>query len=329
MRALPLFLALLVPISTSAEEGVRRVTVLNYKDCVELSNGSTKVVLCHQVGGRVLQYEHKGKEVLFLDPRESEWEPGKKARVASAGRFDIGPEYTIPGHEVLWKGEWTVELTGPRRARLVSQRDEATGVQLTRDFELAANSSYLQCTQRITNISRKVVPWCHWSRTFAKGGGIVVLPLEKDLRRLPEGYVMYPERNLINLRPKDEKVRRRGNFLEILGAPAHPKLGMDVDGWLAYQLPADVAFVKVYETSSTRAYGEVAAFNTSVWYPDQNRLPAVELEPIGPANKLAPGKTASFTEHWWILEHKFPEKGTDLDIEKLAAKVKTYCQVAK
>lgn len=329
MRALSLILAVFLTIPVFAEEGVRRVTVFNYQDCVELSNGSTRVVLGHHVGGRVLKYEHKGKEVLHLDPREKQWEPGKQARVASAGRFDVGPEYTVPRHELLWKGEWTVRVTGPRRARMSSQRDEATGVQLTRDFELAANSSYLKCTQTITNVSKKTVPWCHWSRTFAKGGGIVVLPLEKSLRRFPEGYVMIPERHLINLQPKDEKVRRRGDFLEVLGAPAHPKLGMDVDGWLAYLLPADVAFVKRYETSSTKAYGEVAAFNTSVWYPDQKRLPAVELEPIGPANQLAPGAAASFTEHWWILEQDFPKEGAQLDLEKLAARVKKECSVAK
>jgi hypothetical protein len=102
---------------------------------------------------------------------------------------------------------------------------------------------------------------------------------------------------------------------------------MDATGWLAYQLPDDVVFVKVYETPRDRAYSEVAAFNTSVWYPDQERLPAVELEPIGPANEIAPGKSASFTEHWWILENEFPAEGRDLDLEALAKKVKRECDI--
>ncbi|NIP95870.1 MAG: hypothetical protein GWO24_21530, partial [Akkermansiaceae bacterium] len=171
-------------------------------------------------------------------------------------------------------------------------------MKLIRDFVLAEDSSHLQCTQTIWNVSEEPVHWCHWSRTFAKGGGIVVIPVGEQPRRLPRGYVMYPARHLINLQPEDPKIRRRGGFLEILGPPAHPKLGMDALGWMAYQLPDDVVFVKVYDTPTDRAYGEVAAFNTSVWYPDQGRIPTVELEPIGPANEILPDQSASFTEHW-------------------------------
>jgi hypothetical protein len=206
-----------------------------------------------------------------------------------------------------------------------SQADEATGVRLSRRFTLAADSSHLACTQRIENVSGRTVRWCHWSRTFAKGGGIVVVPIGEEPRRLPNGYVMYPERHLINLQPEDPMIRRRGDYLEILGPPAFPKLGMDSTGWLACQLRDNVAFVKVYETPADRAYSEVAAFNTSVWYPDQAMIPTVELEPIGPANEIAPGKSAHFTEHWFILENEFPAEGRDLDLEALAAKVQREC----
>ena len=34
-------------------EGVRRIKVLNYADCFELSNAETRLTLCHQVGGQV------------------------------------------------------------------------------------------------------------------------------------------------------------------------------------------------------------------------------------------------------------------------------------
>ena len=38
-----------VVLASAAElpEGVRRVKVLNYPDCFELSNGETRVTLCH------------------------------------------------------------------------------------------------------------------------------------------------------------------------------------------------------------------------------------------------------------------------------------------
>lgn len=323
------FFFVLLALPAVAAEGVRKVKFLNYPDCLELANDTTKVVLGHHSGGRVLSYAHDGKEVLYLDPGEAAWgtEEARGRTFASAGRFDIGPEYIVPRHEILWSGPWEAEITGDRSARLTSQRDEATGVRLIRDFVLAPDSSHLKCTQRIENVSDRSVPWCHWSRTFAKGGGIVVVPIGERPRRFPKGYVMYPERNLIDLQPEDPQIRWRGRFLEILGPPKHPKLGMDAHGWLACQLPNDAVFVKVYDTPADKAYNEVAAFNTSVWYPDQERIPTIELEPIGPANKIEPGESASFTENWWILGNEFPARGSDLDLDALAGKIRRECGV--
>src|SRR5262245_34812248 len=118
-------------------EGVRRTKVLNYADCFELSNADTRVTLCHQVGGRVLEYSFKGKNALYLDPDEAKWgTPGGPRTPDSAGRFDIGPEYLIPERLKLWSGQWQAEAIGPRAVRLTSQMDASTGVQLVREFRL-------------------------------------------------------------------------------------------------------------------------------------------------------------------------------------------------
>ena len=325
-----LFLGLGLLGVASAEEGVRRVKVLNYPDCVELSNGKTTVVLGQHVGGRVLKYSFDGKEALYLDPREAEWgtpEARKRPR-ATAGRFDIGPEYIVPRHDLLWSGAWKVEVTGPRAARMTSQMDPATGVILVRDFVLAANSSHLSCRQTIRNVSKEIVRWCHWSRTFAKGGGIAVVPIDAQPRRLPKGYVMYPDRGHINFQPEDEMIRRRGNYLEVLGPPKHAKLGMDArDGWVGYQMKHDLLFVKRFAVYSKRAYSEIAGFNLSIWYPGPTSIPAVELEPIGPEEEIAPGESASFTEHWWLLAHEFPAEGTALNLEVIEKRVQEECVV--
>lgn len=138
-------------LSASGEnlpEGVRRVKVLSYPDCFELSNDETRVTLGHHVGGRVLEYIFLGRNALYLDPKEAQWsESGDSRKIASAGRFDIGPEYLIPKREKLWTGEWQAEAIGPRGVRLTSQIDEATGVQLIREFRLSAKGTHLSCEQ--------------------------------------------------------------------------------------------------------------------------------------------------------------------------------------
>ncbi len=315
-------------LAASNPEGVRRVKLLSYPECIELSNTNTTVVLGHYVGGRVLKYAWRGKDALYLSPNEANWNPsGPNERPeVSAGRFDIGPEQIIPKREVLWSGTWTAEVIGPRAARLTSQPDTATGVQLIREFKLDSTSSHLACTQIIRNVSHETKAWCHWSRTFALHGGIGVVPLTPAQSKFPNGYVMYLQGkdNAIILRPNDPNIRARDGFLEIVGPPAFPKLGFDAHaGWFAYQMPNDLAFVKRYATYPDRVYNEVAGLTISIWYPKAEQVPAVELEPIGPRSTLAPGESAAFTEHWWLLENPFPRAGAALDLPKLAAKVAT------
>lgn len=318
--------AALAGLPAAEPEGVRRVRLLNYPDCIELSNPHTTVILGHHVGGRVLQYASRGRDALFLSPDEAKWNPTDAGArpVVTAGRFDIGPEYLIPRRDVLWSGAWTAEVLGPRAARLTSQPDPATGVQLVREFRLDPVTSHLACTQIIRNISREPKSWCHWSRTFAVHGGIGVVPLTPALGKFPQGYVMYQQgrESVMALRPSDPNIRPRDGFLEILAPPAFPKLGFDSHaGWFAYQMPNGLAFVKRFATYPDRPYNEIAGLTISIWYPKAEQVAAVELEPIGPRNDLAPGASAAFTEHWWLLENPFPPAGTPLDLRQLAAKV--------
>ncbi|MBP89227.1 MAG: hypothetical protein CMJ64_21345 [Planctomycetaceae bacterium] len=292
------------------------LTYVGYPDCIELKNETTRVVLCPEAGGRVLVYAMNGENSLYLEEEEAGklYVPGTTASM-SAGRFDIGPEKIIPRRNLLWSGKWAGEITGERSARLTSQKDKATGTQLIRDFVLADDSTHLACKQTIANISDQTTEWCHWSRTFAKGNGICVIPLTQP-SRFPNNYVMYEGGDLINLRPTDPHIKTRDGFLEITSVPKHPKLGMDSQaGWFAYLMHNDLCFVKRYRVYPDRVYNEVAGLTISIWYPEDRR---VELEPIGPRERLRPGESASFTEDWWLLPHAYPKEGEQIDLRRLA-----------
>lgn len=312
--------AAITAIKGAESNSAKVVRYLNYDKTIELTNENTKVVLCPQAGGRVLEYSLNGKNSLYLDEKEANWKPGKPGP-SSAGRFDIGPELVIPRRSTLWSGEWTGEITGPRSARLTSQHDDATGVQLVRDFELDAKTSHLSCTQTIMNVSDETKEWCHWSRTFAQGEGICVIPVAGQ-SRFPNKYVMYEEGALINARPVDPNIRIRDGFLEILAAPRRPKLGFDsYAGWMAYAMKNDLLFVKKFKTYPDRVYNEAAGLTISVWYPEGAR---VELEPIGPRERLEPGQVGSFTEEWWLAPSEFPAAGTDLNLSQISAIVESF-----
>jgi hypothetical protein len=130
---------------------------------------------------------------------------------------------------------------------------------------------------------------------------------------------MYEEGAIINVRNTDAQIRERDGCLEILAPPRKPKLGFDTyAGWLAYVMPNNTMFVKRFATYPDRVYNEAAGLTLSVWYPTG---PRIELEPIGPRERLKWGESASFTEDWWLLAHPFPKKGEQLDLKALREQV--------
>lgn len=312
-------------IAQQTPVSARVIDYFGYAGCILLENQNTRVVLCPVCGGRVLEYSWKGKNSLYLDPSQKGWTPqeGQPPVDPCGGRFDIGPERVIPRHPALWLGEWSGEIVGPNTARLTSAEDEATGTQLVREFTLDGSSSKLTCKQTIKNTSDQPTQWCHWSRTLAQGGGICLIPLTKN-SRFPKQYVMYGPGPVIDYQPEDPNIRVRDGFGEVLSTPVRPKLGIDsYAGWFCYLMKNDLMFVKRYPTYPDRVYNEVAGLTISIWY-FQNLM--CELEPIGPRENLAPGESASFTEEWWLLPYRYPEKPTEVDLKNVSQVVEQHAR---
>jgi hypothetical protein len=297
-----------------------RIKFGRFEKCVLIQNEQVRVVLCPESGGRVLEYSLDGKNALFVsaadmgkEDTDNSWrfEP-------SGGRFDIGPELMMPKRDELFLGEWNVTRLSPLSVRLTSVPSESTGVQLVRDFTLDAKSSKLECQQTIVNVSDNTVQYCHWSRTLANGAGIVLVPLE-GFAKFPKRYVRYANGGLL-LRPEDPNVRIRDGFLEIIGPPTTPKLGMDsMAGWVSHQQPSGLMFIKKFPTYPERAYVDAGGITLATWAPPTGVT--VEIEPIGPAETITSGASASFTETWWLVPSVYPKDGESVDLQWLRQQV--------
>jgi len=300
--------------------GTDYIDYFGYPDCIKLENENTRIVLGLH-GGRVLEYSWKGENSIYLDPDHKGWiyEPGEPTIDPSGGRCDIGPEIVIPPHPDLWLGKWTGEIIGPRSARLISVEDEPTGTQLVREFKLDESSSRLTFTQIIKNVSAETKEWCHWSRTFALGRGICVVPLSDHLNRFPNKYLVYGPGPVMNYRPEDPNIRVRDGFLEIVDTPQEPMIAIDsYAGWFSYLMQNDLMFVKRFPTYPDRMYNDMAAFTIVMWYFKDELC---ELEPIGPKEIIAPAESASFTEEWWLVPYEFPASRTAVDLDEVAQMV--------
>ena len=284
---------------------INKIQQNGYTNCVAIFNDTTHVVIEPDCGGRILSYSLKGVDIIYQDPDEDGYllSSGKQPKSnlsPCAGRCDIGPEMTTPPHPELWLGKWEVEIISDNKVKLISPNDKVTGVRLEREVELANKSSELKFTQTIINISKETQSYFHWSRTFCKGGGIAIAPINAK-SRFPKGYITYGPGDRINYLPEsDENVVCNDGMLQIIGTPRTAKFAMDLsEGWLAYLSKDNRLLIKTFEIYPDRIYGEIAANNMSFWY---NEDIMCEVEPIGPVEKLQPGESASFTEKWQLFE---------------------------
>lgn len=285
------------------------ITAYGYDSCVLLRNSNTEVILEPNAGGRVIRYAYNGVNVLYEDSLQNGWTSTEKMPRSNGhlagGRFDIGPSRTKPNTDLFLFGKWKAVITGKLSARLISQTDPVTNIYLIRDFKLDKLSSKLSCTQTIVNKSDKPFTVSFWSRTFATGNGICIMPVPVK-SRFPKKYIMFMTRDTINMLPVDANIYTENNHLIIKGPPQKAKLEMDVaaPAWIAYAETNNLLFVKKFAVVTNKPYGDVTAANASIWY---NGTQMTEIEPIGPMETILPGKKVSFTEEWFIQNFNFPE----------------------
>jgi len=128
----------------------------------------------------------------------------------------------------------------------------------------------------------------------------------------------------MNYEPVDPNVRVGKGFLEVLGTPREPKLGVDSQaGWLCYLMKNDLMFVKRFPTYPDRVYNEMAAITVAIWYFKDLMC---ELEPISPRERIAPGHSVAFTELWWLLPNKYPGDSSDVKPEDLSRIVERHAR---
>ena len=259
------------------------------------------------MGGRITEYSLNGENVLYTGLSDSMkyTEEVQGYFYPSAGRFDIGPEKVIPKRPGLFSGEWKLLKKSKNEISIISSKNKATGVQLQRIFKLANDGCLLECKQIITNVSSEVKKYCHWGRTFAKGNGICLIPLNPH-SRYPEQFLMYgPNMGMLFNNLPMQNLKVENDVLAITGPPGYPKFAFDSpEGWIAYISTNNLLFVKTFPIYPDKIYGEMAGNNSSVWYFD---TAVCEIEPIGPWEYIPPQKSVEFTEKWWLYSYEFPQ----------------------
>jgi len=261
-----------------------------------------QAVIVPAVGGRLVHFSLDGENILFENAAAQGKTMAASQEELWLGGYqcDIGPQGRgLPGRLQLLQGPNEWKLKGDFAIHVASQPDRDLGIVIEKDFLLAPDTGELGIMQRMRNVSDKDVSCCLRDRTICKGGGFVFFPLNNksrfkagwSQRRQTDGRDAYDGEH-----PSAFQARVLEGVLVVSAAGEVTQMGADsAAGWIAYAR-GKLLFVKYFPWFARGNYSDGG--NTVEVYFDQR---AVELSPLSPETKLAPGREYSFPEKWLLI----------------------------
>jgi len=276
-----------------------KVACFDQPDCDRLSNGTVEVVVPTAFGPRIARYGFVGQEnVLGEAPGGSvtdlgEWKPrgGHRLWHAPEGM----PRSYSPDNARVER-----EISG-RTIRLRQAVEPKVGMQKEIAVTLDPSGTHVTVRHILTNRTLWPVELAAWAMSIMNGGGTVILPQEP--------YVDQPH-NLLPVRPlvmwsytdlSDPRFAIGAKYirLRVLADRTEPqKIGIgNRQGWAAYHRGRTL-FVKRIPSDDAARYADFGS-NCETYVKGS----FVELESLGPLQRLEPGAATEYVEHW----HLFPD----------------------
>lgn len=268
---------------------------------LQATNDSADAIIVPDVGGRVLHYGASGENILF-EPAEG---AGRTLDRSSPGfpvggyQCDVGPESAgLPEHPHLWQGRHTWQSPGEWTVLVASGKDSVLGVEISKSIRLDPETGALHFIQWLENKLARDTPLCLRDRTLCKGGGFVLLPLNKksrfsagwSLRRKTGAGFSYD-----GATPFSPQVRVIEGVLVARTDGEPIRFGADSDaGWVAYARGQSL-FVKFFAHTDDGAYSDGNSVEIS-W-----DAQSVELEPRSPEVRLRRFNPYEFAGRWMLL----------------------------
>jgi hypothetical protein len=271
---------------------------------LHLAGGDCKAVIVPAVSGRIVFFSLNGENVLYDEPGS-----GGKTLASAPNGFaiggahgDLGPESRpIPPHSLLWLGSWQWQSPRPSTVTLRSEPDLGVGVQMEKEVIMDPESGEIGLTHRIKNVSTAEVAYGLWDRTLCRGGGFLLLPLNKK-SRFKEGWAIarkdaagktfYESEH-----PADPRAKVIDGLLVVAAKGDPIKIGADSDaGWVGYVV-GRILFLKYFPYSPDGAYSE-RGYSVACTAEDRR----IEWGPLSPESTLKSGETLVFPEKWVLLD---------------------------
>jgi hypothetical protein len=277
---------------------VQKVNYLGQPNCYSLTNGTVEVVVTTDIGPRIIRYGFPGQENILgevpadvITTELGDWKPWGGHRLWTAP--EANPRSYSPDN-------FPVEhhAEDERSIRLVQAVEPRTGIQKEMTVRLEPSGSSLRIHHRIINRNLWSIEVAPWALTIMNGGGVAIFPQEPY--RSWDEYLL-PARPLVlwhytDLSDPRWTIGKRYIQLRTDQQRAHPqKAGlMNKQGWAAYHRGTTL-FVKRFSYREGAAYPDYGSNNETY-----TAGSFIEIESLGPIEKLEPGMAAEHLEHWTL-----------------------------
>jgi hypothetical protein len=260
-----------------------------------VSNGEVELVVTGDVGPRVIRFGFVGGQNLFKEFTDQLGKTGEeKFQLRGGDRVWKAPEDPI----ATWAPDNVpVEITITASGLIARAPVEPlTRLQKEIEVRMAASGAEVTVLHRITNGSLFSLEYSVWALTMMAPGGVAITGFPPRGRHpanleATNPLVMWAYTNLADSRSVFTK-----KYMVLKQDPGNSeaqKLGMfNPNTWGAYVLDGE-AFVKRAQANPGEAYPD---FGCSFEFFTSNEF--LEIETLGPLNKVLPGKTAEQVEHW-------------------------------
>lgn len=286
-----------------------------WQHCVWMENDFVRLIVTVDVGPRIICFQTLGGEnMLFQFPKQqgsvnaSEWLHYGGHRLWHAPQEGERPNQP-DNAPVAWCVEGsTLWLDVPM--------EERTLVQKRMELTLAPDAPRVHIRHKIYNRGLWPVELSAWAMTIMHAGGVEVLPVSQlDTHYLPNYMISFWPWT----RPNDPRFTWGERYFTLRHDPTDEhwfKIGYrNTEGWGAY-FCGGCMFLKISPERSGKRYPDYGS--TFETYADQN---FIELESIGPLERLDPNGCTTHDEVWYLLPDIATPAGEDDFARRIAPRI--------
>jgi hypothetical protein len=290
-----LFTGVVLAMTATAAVKIEKTAYAGWPNCYRVTNGEVELIVTTDVGPRVIRYGFVGGQNIFKEFTPQMGKSGEKEWMPRGGhRVWAAPEHKVITY-ALDNGPVKAEIKGDT-IELTQPVEPESGLQKQIVVKLAATGSKVEVIHRLTNTGTKLNELAPWALTMMAQGGTAITGFP------PRG--VHP-RDLDPTNPltmwaytdfSDPRWKFMKKYLVLKQdrtAKTAQKTGLfNKNTWGAYLLGSDL-FIKRCAGQAGKPYPD---FGVSFETFTNNEF--LELETLGPLQKLPKGSTAEHTERW-------------------------------